>query len=81
MARKFHFGAFDMPREIEAAARAFYDAVRDCGYNSGCVDVCPDLDSLSVRISAFHDEGVDATITEYVDGTWQLVGWVDEDDD
>lgn len=78
---KVYLGEFDMPHEIEAAAHAFYEAVRKCGYFTGNVDVCPSLNSCGVRLTiTSNGEIKDAINAELNDGEWKRVGWVDSDD-
>lgn len=70
---------FDMPREIEAAAHMFYEALRKSGYNSGSVDACPDLEETKVSLSVFLDGGgVDFTPTQLHEGRWRVIDWEDE---
>ena len=80
MTRKVYLGEYAMPHEIEVTAHAFYEAIKNCGYNSGGVDACPELESCNVRVATFHDEGVESTSTELCGGKWQRVGWVDCDE-
>ena len=80
-ARKVYFGEYDMPHEIEAAAHAFYEAVRKCGYFTASVDVCPDQNSCGVHLSTRDGCSITESIkAELHEGKWQLVGWVDSDD-
>ena len=81
MAHKVYLGEFAMPHEIEAAAHAFYEAIRKSGYDSANIDVCPGLNSCHMRLTKFKKgEGIDPTQTELADGKWQIVGWVDDDE-
>lgn len=83
MTRKVYHGEFAMPHEIEVAAHNFYEAIRKSGYDSANIDVCPGLNSCHVRLTKFNKVGedIDPTQTELADGKWQVVGWVDDDDD
>lgn len=79
MSRKVFLEEFDMPHEIEVAARMFHEALRNCGYNSGSVDACPDFEETKVSLSVFRDGGgIDFTPTQLHEGRWRVLGWEDE---
>lgn len=71
MARKTYIGDYDMPKDIEATAHAFYEAVKNSGFDSGDISICPALNSETVFLFKWTDEGIESVKTEFRDGRWR----------
>jgi hypothetical protein len=75
--RKNYLGEFPMPKEINAAAQAFAEAVKDCGYDFAILDTANG--ALGSALLSSFDTGNKYHV-EHVDGRWKRYEWVVDDE-